>query len=109
MGQHLPRGATVFYYRRCLKRNFGTSLVVQWLRLCTPKAGGLGMIPVRELGTVTAMVFPVNIYSCESWTVKKAESQRIDVFKLWCWRRLLRVLWTARKSNQSILREINPE
>ena len=67
------------------------------------------MIPVRELGTVTAMVFPVNIYSCESWTVKKAESQRIDVFKLWCWRRLLRVLWTARRSNQSILREINPE
>ena len=55
------------------------------------------------------MVFPVVTYSCESWTVKKAEHQRIDAFKLWCWRRLLRVPWTARRSNQSILREINPE
>ena len=58
---------------------------------------------------VKAMVFPVVMYSCESWTVKKAECQRIDVFELWCWRRLLRVPWTARRSNQSILREINPE
>ena len=58
---------------------------------------------------VKAMVFPVVTYSCESWTVKKAEHQRIDVFKLWCWRRLLKVLWTARRSNQSILREINLE
>ena len=56
-----------------------------------------------------AMVFPVVTYSCESWTVKKAEFQRIDVFEQWCWRRLLRVSWTARRSNQSILREINPE
>ena len=55
------------------------------------------------------MVFPVVTYSCESWTVKKAEHQRIDAFKLWCWRRLLKVLWTARRSNQSILRETNPE
>ena len=55
------------------------------------------------------MVFPVVTYSCESWTVKKTERQRIDAFKLWCWRRLLRVLWTAGRSNQSILREINPE
>ena len=54
------------------------------------------------------MVFPVVMYGCESWTVKKAECQRIDVFKLWCWRRLLRVPWTARTSNQSILKEINP-
>ena len=53
---------------------------------------------------VKAMVFPVVMYGCESWTVKKAESQRIDAFKLWCWRRLLRVPWTARRSNQSILR-----
>ena len=53
------------------------------------------------------MVFPVVIYGCESWTIKKAESQRIDTFKLWCWRRLLRVPWTARRSNQSILKEIN--
>ena len=57
---------------------------------------------------VKAMVFPVAMYGCESWTVKKAECQRIDAFELWCWRRLLRVPWTARKSNQSILKEINP-
>ena len=55
-----------------------------------------------------AMVFPVVMYGCESWTVKKAECQRIDVFELWCWRRLLRVPWTARRSNQSILKEISP-
>ena len=58
---------------------------------------------------VKAVVFPVVMYGCESWTVKKAEHQRIDVFELWCWRRLLRVPWTARRSNQSILKEINPE
>ena len=58
---------------------------------------------------VKAMVFPVVAYSCESWTIKKAEHQRIDAFELWCWRRLLRVPWPARRSNQSILREINPE
>ena len=58
---------------------------------------------------VKAMVFPVVMYGCESWTIKKAEGQRIDAFKLWCWRRLLRVLWTARRSNQSILQEISPE
>ena len=58
---------------------------------------------------VKAMVFPVVMYGCENWTLKKAERQRIDAFKLWCWRRLLRVPWTARKSNQSILKEINPE
>ena len=58
---------------------------------------------------VKAMVFPVVMYGCESWTVKKAECQRIDAFELWCWRSLLRVPWTARRSNQSILREINPE
>ena len=56
-----------------------------------------------------AMVFPVVMYGCESWTVKKAELQKIDVFKLWCWRRLLRVPWTARRANQSILKEISPE
>ena len=55
------------------------------------------------------MVFPVVVYGCESWTVKKAKRQRIDAFKLWCWRRLLRVPWTARRSNQSILKEISPE
>ena len=57
---------------------------------------------------VKAMVFPVVMYGCESWTIKKAEHQRIDAFGLWCWRRLLRVPWTARRSNQSILKEINP-
>ena len=57
---------------------------------------------------VKAMVFPVVMYGCESWTVKKAERQRIDAFELWCWRRLLSVPWTARRSNQSILKEINP-
>ena len=57
---------------------------------------------------VKAMVFPVVMYGCESWTVKKAESRRIDAFELWCWRRLLRVPWTARTSNQSILKEISP-
>ena len=56
-----------------------------------------------------SMVFPVVIYGCESWTIKKAERWRIDAFELWCWRRLLRVPWTARSSNQSILKEINPE
>ena len=58
---------------------------------------------------VKAMVFPVVLYGCESWTIKKAECQRIDAFELWCWRRLLRVPWTAWRSNQSILKEINPE
>ena len=57
---------------------------------------------------VKAMVFPVVMYECESWTVKKAEHRRIDAFELWCWRRLLRVLWTARRFNQSILKEISP-
>ena len=58
---------------------------------------------------VKALVFPVVMYGCESWTIKKAEHQRIDAFELWCWRRLLRIPWTARRSNQSILKEISPE
>ena len=58
---------------------------------------------------VKAMVFPVVMYGCESWTIKKAERQRINAFELWCWRRLLRVPWTARRSNQSILKEISSE
>ena len=58
---------------------------------------------------VKAMVFPVVMYGCESWTVKKAKRQRIDTFELWCWRRLLRVPWTARRSNNSILKEVGPE
>ena len=58
---------------------------------------------------VKAMVFPVVMYGCESWTIKKAKCQRIDAFELWCWRSLLRVPWTARRSNQSLLKEISPE
>ena len=57
----------------------------------------------------TIIIFPVVMYGCESWTINKAESQRIDAFELWCWRRLLRVPWTARRSNQSIVKEISPE
>ena len=61
-----------------------------------------------KVDLVKAMVFPVVMYGCESWTIKKAECRRIDDFELWCWRRLLRVPWTVRRSNRSILREINP-
>ena len=62
----------------------------------------------RKIHLLKAMVFPIVMYGCESWTLKKAEQQRIDAFELWCWRRLLRVPWTARRSNQSILKEISP-
>ena len=61
-----------------------------------------------KVSLVKAMVFPVVMYGCENWTVKKAERQRIDAFELWCWRRVLRVPWTARTSNQSIVKEISP-
>ena len=64
---------------------------------------------LTKIHIVKGIVFPVVIYGCESWTIKKAERYRIDAFELWCWRRLLRVLWTAKRSNQSILKEINPE
>ena len=64
---------------------------------------------LTKVHLVKAMVFPVVMYGCENWTIKKAEGQRIDAFELWCWRRLLRVPWTARRSNQSILKEISPE
>ena len=66
-------------------------------------------IPLPKVHVVKAMAFPVVMYSCESWTIKKAEGERINAFKLWYWRRLLRVSWTAWRSNQSILKEINPE
>ena len=72
------------------------------------------IVPIRDItlptkvSLVKAMVFPVVMYGCESWTIKKAERRRIDAFELWCWRRLLRVPWTARRSNQSILKEISP-
>ena len=71
------------------------------------KSGDITLL--TKIHTVKAMVFPVVMYSCESWTVKKAEGQRRDAFKLWCWSKLLRVPWTARRSNQSILKKINPE
>ena len=64
---------------------------------------------LTKVRLVKVMVFPVVMYGCQSWTVKKAECQRIDAFELWCWRRLLRVPWTARRSNQSILKQISPE
>ena len=64
---------------------------------------------LTKVRLVKAMVFPLVLYGCESWAVKKAERRRIDAFELWCWRRLLRVPWTARRSNQSILKEISPE
>ena len=64
---------------------------------------------LTKVHVVKAMVFPVVMYECESWTIKKAEQRRIDAFELWCWRRLLRVPWTARKANQSVLKEISPE
>ena len=64
---------------------------------------------LTKVHIVKAIVFPVVMYRCESWTIKKAECQLIDAFELWCWRRPLKVIWIARRSNQSILREINPE
>ena len=77
-----------------------------------PKKIKSATVPIVSPSTrheVKAMVFPVVMYGCESWTVKTAECRRIDAFELWCWRRLLRVPWSARRSNQSILKEINPE
>ena len=67
------------------------------------------IILLTKIPLAKAMVFPVVIYGCENWTIKKAECQRIDAFELWCWRRLLRVPWTIRRSNQSILKETSPE
>ena len=67
----------------------------------------MGYLPTK-IHLVKAMVFPVIMYGCESWTIRKAEHRKIDAFELWCWRRLLRVPWTARRSNQSILKEISP-
>ena len=64
---------------------------------------------LKKVHIVRAMVFPVVIYACDGWTIKKAENQKIDAFVLWCWRRLLRIPWTGRRSNLSILKEINPD
>ena len=70
---------------------------------------GRNITLLTKVHLVQAMVFPVVMYGCESWTIKKAEHRRIDAFELWCWRRLLRVPWTARRSNLSIVKEISPE
>ena len=73
------------------------------------KAFHIALTRLIKVPLVKAMVFPVVMYGCESWTIKKAELRRIDAFELWCWRRLLRVPWTAGRSNQSVLKEISPE
>ena len=86
----------VMYYRRKVTTNLGSVLKSRDITLPT------------KVCLVKAMLFPVVMYGCKSWTVKKAEHQRIDAFELWCWRRPLRVPWTARSSNQSILKEISP-
>ena len=78
-------------------------------KLCQPRQHIKSITLPTKVHIVKAMVFPVVMYGCESWTIKKAEHQRIDALELWCWRRLLRVPWTARRSNQSILKEISPE
>ena len=70
---------------------------------------GRGITLLTKVCIGKAIIFPIVMYRCECWTIKKAESRRIDTFKLWCWRRLFKVSWTARRSNQSILKEINPE
>ena len=97
-------------------RHEGPRLPSSWLQRATAgscERAGTHVKKQRPLPTkvhlVKAMVFPVVMYGCESWTIKKVERQRIDAFELWCWRRLLRVPWTARRSNQSILKEISPE
>ena len=82
----------------------GRVLPILWQRVGTKSLGAN-----KQIRIVKVMVFPVVIYGCESWTIKKVERWSIDAFELWCWRRLLRVPWTARRSNQSILKEINPE
>ena len=74
---------------------------------CVLKSGDISL--PTKVCVVKAIVFPVVTYGCESWTIKKAERQRIDALKLWCWKKLLKIPWTTRRSNQSILREINPE
>ena len=80
-----------------------------WLFEATESWSGLFTAKLIKVCLVKAVVFPVVMYRCESWTIKRAECQRIDAFELWCWRRLLRVPWTAKRSKQSILQEINPE
>ena len=93
----------VFLFGLCVLEYFVEHLIPRWhikkQRQYFPK----------KVHVIKAVVFPVVMYGCENWTLKKAERQRIDAFELWCWRRLLRVPWTARRSNQLILKEIGPE
>ena len=91
------------YIKRCLL--FGRKVMINLDRILKSRDITLS----TKVCLVKAMVFPVVMYECECWTIKKAEHRRIDAFELWCWRRLLRVPWTARRSNQSILKEISPE
>ena len=91
-----------------IKKNETESFVEMWMDLESVRQSEV----IRKRHTnivVKAMVFPVLMYVCESWTIKKAEHRRIDAFKLWCWRRFLRVTWTARRSNQSTLKEVSPK
>ena len=99
----MPRGRVQFRY----KYHPLIHLSREWKGVCVLKSRDI-TLPTK-VHTVKAMVFPVVTYGYESWTIKKAEHQRIDPSELWCWRRLLRVPWTARRSNQAILKEINPE
>jgi len=98
IGKRLFRGTLEFYF--IYKTNLNITII------CIFKSRDI-TLPTK-VHLVKAMVFPVVMYGCESWTVKKAECRRVDAFELWCWRRLLRVPWTARRSNQSILKEISP-
>ena len=84
-----------------------TNLELQSKEVCVLKSKDITLL--TKIHKVKAMIFPEVMYGCKSWTIKKAEHQRIDPSELWCWRRLLRVPWTARRSNQAILKEINPD
>ena len=98
-----PGSESCFWHLLCGFRNFQPSLSLSL------SAESRDITLPTKVHTVKAVVFPVVMYGCESWTVKKAARRRIDAFELWCWRRLLRVPWTARRSNQSILKKTNPE
>ena len=109
-----------FHFHALEKKMATHSSVLLWRIPGMGEPGGLSSMGSHRVGhdwsdlaaaaaAVNAMVFPVVMYGCESWTVKKAERWRIDAFELWCWRKLMRVPWTARRSNQSILKEISPE
>ena len=97
------------FYSYCLQKTIGTNnfVFLALLVACSIFKSRDITLPTK-VRLVKSMVFPVVMYGCESWTVKKAEHRRVDAFELWCWRRLLVVPWTARRSNQSILKEINP-